>query len=1122
MDTIAEGTSAQEASRPLSFPIVGIGASVGGLEAFTQVLKLLPSTTNMAYVLVQHLDPTHTSLLAHLLTPTTPMRVQEARDGMVVQANQIYVIAPNTDLTLRESTLILTPRTTTINQHLSIDTFFSSLAENARHHPIGVILSGNASDGTRGIQVLKERGGVTLAQAADSAQAPTMPLSAIASGCIDFIGSPEQIAQELIRISHHPSFHQPITEEVTFPTETGPSREQAFLKILRLVRQRTTVDFTAYKSTTLLRRIDRRMVLQQIESDSAYLQYLRDHPAEITALSDDMLIGVTAFFRHPEAYQALIHEVLPHLLATRTASEQLRIWVAGCSTGEEVYSLAISVQEYLTERNLSLPFHIFGTDLNEKAIVQARKGIYTMPALSALSTEQIQRFFQQVNGNYQIHPSLREHCIFAQQNLLADPPFSHVDLLTCQNVLIYLKPEAQQKLIQTFHYALKLNGFLLLGSSETIGAATNLFAPVGDSRHLYRQKNTSTRFPFLWNRQKAVQNKQGDLLMEGHLMREEERPYAFDIQKEMDRLLLERYAPACVVIDTQMEILHFRGRTSQYLEPTAGKASLNLFKMARQSLEFALRTVITTARHSGQPVTQANVHFQDQAVQREITLEVIPLPALSTPRFFMILFHEPTSSLSAAEKPPLDKEATTSKARNGAKDRRIRQLEHELMVTRQQMHAIIEEMEASQEELQSANEEVLSSNEELRSLNEELETSKEEIQATNEELRSLNEELETSRKEIQATNEQLQQFNEHLHQGNEQLQEARMYAENIVNTIREPLLVLDANFCISSANPAFSQFFQLAPADIEQHPFFELDHHQWDIPELRHLLEHILPEQQMFQDVEIDHVFSFIGHKILLLNARRMPGTANREPHILLAFEDVTQRQELERHKDAFLAIASHELKTPVTSLKMYAQLLRRTYTRDGDEKAAHMLATMEEQANRLTHLVYLLLDTTQLQAGTLLLQPTIFDMNALVSTLIEQVQHTAETHPIQMEGRIQASFKGDPDRISQVLTNFLSNAIKYTPAETPILVRLAEEAEAIVLSVRDKGKGIPVEKQASLFERFYRVNDSSQTAIPGLGLGLYISSEIVKQHGGQVWVESQEGEGSTFFARFPRDGAPH
>ena len=579
--------------------------------------------------------------------------------------------------------------------------------------------------------------------------------------------------------------------------------------------------------------------------------------------------------------------------------------------------------------------------------------------------------------------------------------------------------------------------------------------------------------------------------------------------QEADALLLAHYVPASVVIDATMKVQHFRGHTSPYLELT-GKASLNLFKMALEGLTVPLRTALHQARTSGQRVKKEGIELSSHNMMRKVTVEVLPLNNGS----FLILFEE-TTLPPQTENAPLSRKRETVTGTPDAKDRQITSLQQELTVTHENMRSVIAELEASNEELQSANEEIFSSNEELQSLNEELEASKEEVEASNEELHSLNEELETSKGEIQIRNDQLLVVNQELQQSNIRIQATRAYTEDIVKTLREPLLVLDATLHVQSTNPAFCQFFQVESLQIEQHLLFELGNHQWDIPALRTLLEHVLYEQQSLQDFEVDHVFPIVGQKTLLLNARRIPSTESRGSLILLTFEDVTERRELEWHKDAFLSIASHELKTPVTSLNAYARLLRKHYTKAGDEQAADMLETMEGQANTLTHLIGQLLDTTQLQARTPLIQSRVLNVTDLVHSVVEEVQRTAQTHQLSLEGAIHEPFTGDPERISQVLTNLLSNAIKYSPVSKQILVRLRENVGAVILSVQDFGIGIPIDKQAYLFERFYRVNTSPEMAIPGLGLGLYISSEIVKQHGGQMWVESREGVGSTFFARF-------
>jgi len=1099
MDTTTEVASAALPSGNPSFPIVGIGASAGGLEAFTQVLKHLPATTGMAYVFVQHLDPAHASLLSDLLARTTPMNVREAREGMEVEANHVYVIAPNTDLTLEQSTLKLVPQTKTEGQHLSIDTFLSSLAESSQHQAIGIILSGAASDGTRGLQTIKERGGITLAQDAQSARASSMPQSAIAAGCVDFIGSPERIAKELIRISRHPLVQQANTTETEERDDGGAEREQAFRQILRMLRQRMDVDFTAYKPTTLKRRIERRMVLQQIDSKAEYLVYLHDHQAEVEALYQDMLIGVTSFFRDPSTFQTLGREILPRLMATKAAGSPIRVWVPGCSTGEEVYSLAICLLEFLAEDSLTVPpIQLFGTDLNPKAIASARAGIYPPDALGALSPERLDHFFLGINGCYQIRKAIRELCVFAQHNLLKDPPFSRLDLLSCQNVLIYLEPMAQRKVIQTFHYALSPHGVLLLGPSETIGTSTDLFAHAGEhKRQLYVKKATSAWPHVVRDVRRSTRGPAPDPGEKECSMTHEEGNREFDLQKETDRLLAS-FAPASVVVDAEMEILHFRGDTNPYLRPAPGRASLNLFKMARAGLDLDLRTALSKAKKSGQPVKKEGVQVSDQGVLHDITVEVIPLKASATERYFLILFEEAPALSTQPTTPPAPDGLQGSAVRRGIKDRRIREVERELESTRQETRSMIEELETANEELHSANEEGLSSNEELQSLNEELETSKEEIQASNEELLVVNAELQ---------------------QRNVQLQEARDFADAIVETIREPLLVLDADLRVQRANLAFYHCFQVDPAETEHRRIFELGDGQWNIPALRTLLEDLLPTNHAFVNYEVEHTFPRIGFRAMLLNAHRIDSV----PLILLVMEDITLRKQAESEKQRlleqrkeFMAIASHELKTPITSLKGYTQLLHTRFVRAGDERSAAPLAKMDTQLDKLITLINELLDVTKLEAGQLAWHNEQFDLNTLVRDLVEEVGYTTELHQIRIEGAIPTPVFGDREHIGQVLINLLSNAIKYSPQADAILVSVATDGDTVTVGVQDFGIGIALEKHEHLFERFFRVSDPESKTFPGLGLGLFISAQIVKRQGGRMWVESCEGVGSTFFFTIP------
>ena len=1088
-----------------SFPVVGIGASAGGLEAFRDVLHFLPDDTGMAYVLVQHLDPTHVSLLPELLARGTSMTVHQVQEGMEVRANHIYVIAPNTDITLTDNTLTVLPRTQISGHHLSIDMFLRSLAQSRTARAIGVILSGTAADGTLGLQAIKEAGGMTFAQDPHTAQFDGMPHSAIAAGGVDFIGTPQAIARELARISHHPYVRQlsvPDTEEDVAPREQdAPQSEPDFRQILRLLRRNTNTDFTAYKPTTLKRRIERRMALMQFDSLARYLAYLRDHPTELDALYQDLLIGVTSFFRDHTTFETLGREILPRLLEAKAPDSPFRVWVPGCSTGEEVYSLAICVLEFLAEHALPAPpLQFFGTDLNPKAINVARTGTYAASAVSVLSPTRLAHFFHPVDGHYQIDKAVRDCCVFAQHNLLTDPPFSRLDLLSCQNVLIYLGPVAQRKVLQTFHYALSPHGVLLLGPSETIGTASDFLAPIGEhTRQLYGKKASSAWPLMVGDAHRSTTDPLPDSDEEGNRMAREEGKQAFDLQKETDRLLTS-FAPASVVIDEQMDILHFRGDTDPYLGPAPGRASFNLFKMARAGLDLELRTTISQARKSGQPTKKERVQVRTHGARRDITLHVIPLNASATEHYFLILFEE----ASVLPTTPMEGDVQQEKAAGQeANDRRVQDLEREVEATRQGMRSIIEEVEAANEELHAANEEILSSNEELQSLNEELETSKEEIQASNEELLVMNAELQ---------------------QRNVQLEEARHFADAIVETIREPLLVLDADLRVQRANHAFYRHFRTERAETESRPIFTLGSGQWNIPSVRTLLEDLLPTNRAIIDYQVEHTFPGIGERVMLLNAQRIDNT----PRILLAMEDITDRSQVEKDKQQmleqrteFMSIASHELKTPITSLKAYTQLLLASFTKAGDERSATFLAKMNTQLGKLVALINALLDVTKIEAGQLAWEREPFDLNALVREIVEAVGYTTEQHQMRIEGARVPSVSGDRERIGQVLTNLLTNAVKYSPQADTVLVNLATDTNNATVSVQDFGIGIASEKYEHVFERFFRVSDPESKTFPGLGLGLFISAQIIKRHGGRMWVESRVGTGSTFFFTVPLQPQP-
>ncbi len=809
--------SQPSAARGGAFPVVGVGASAGGLEAFTRLLKHLPPDTGMGFVLVQHLDPTHESKLTELLDRAARMPVVEPRNGIRVAPDHVYIIPPNRGLLMDDGRLKLTPRGR--GRVLPVDTFLKSLAEERGRQAIGVILSDTATDGAEGLEAIKAAGGITFAQDEKSAKYNGMPETAIATGCVDFVLPPELVARELAEISRHPY--------VKPAAATGGAAEagDGLQRILRLLMSATGVDFSHYKPGTLQRRIQRRMALHRIHKLDRYAEFLKTHAGEAEKLYEDLLIAVTGFFRDPAAFQALRKKVFPCLLKHRGRGEEIRIWVPGCSSGEEAYSVAITLLECLGGRVNHVPFQIFATDISDRALEKARTGVYPLSIAGAVGREGLRRYFTEIRGGYQINKDIRERCVFAKQNLAKDPPFSNLDLISCRNVLIYLGPVLQQRVVSVFHYALKPHGLLLLGASESITGFQNLFSVVDKTQKIFAKK-PSARRPLLDFRPTEFP----DETPEPARTTDKAGWQVPEIQKEADRLLATRFAPASVVINEECEILQFRGRTGAYLEPASGTASLNLLKMAREGLLMGLRPALAKVRKKGVSVRQEGLRVNVNGTTRAVNIEIAPLKLAGTrERHWLVLFEEPAATVAPVAPAPPAKPLTKSES-----DRQIAQLEQELSATKEYMQSVVEDFEANNEELKAANEEVQSSNEELQSTNEELETAKEELQSANEELTTVNEELQTR-------NVELGELNEAVNRSLSETQAARDYAEAIIATARQPLVVLDGTLRVRTVNAAFLRAFQVTRKRTVGQHIYDLGNRQWDIPELRRLLEKILP-----------------------------------------------------------------------------------------------------------------------------------------------------------------------------------------------------------------------------------------------------------------------------------------
>jgi len=771
--------------RPELFPIVGIGASAGGLEAISALLRSLPQKTGMAFVLVQHLDPAHCSDLRDILARIARIPVELVTETVAVQPDHIYVIPPNSGMEIKNGVLRLTERALTRGQHMPIDRFLRTLAQDRGNRAISVILSGTASDGTEGSRAIKAAGGITFAQDEESAKYSSMPHSAITAGCVDFVLPPAAISKELTRVAQHPYLAQAPVEKPGLDIATGGQMEA----LLLLLRAAIGVDFTHYKQTTLRRRIERRMALRKLEKLKDYVRYVRNTPAEIEELYKDILIHVTGFFRDPEAYEGLRKNVLPVLFPNKQKAGTVRVWVPGCSTGEEAYSLAMTMLEYLwlettktAKSDLgATPFQIFATDLSEGSLDRARGGLYSEALVAGVSPERLRRFFTKIDGGYQIVKPVREMCIFAKQNVVKDPPFSNLDLISCRNLLIYLDSVLQKRVVPILHYALKPSGFLMLGEAESLGAYSEFFTPLDKKNRIFQKKNSPARMQTYFSSPDFNLHPSTDAKIAA-------QPAPM-LEQEVERLLLQRFAPASIVVNEQRDIVHFRGKTGPYLEPATGQPTFNLAKMAREGLLVDLRAALTEARKKNATVRRSGVRVRANSHTHQVNFEVSPLRRQpSGEHFYLIVFRKADPAQSRDYKQSMK----TPPAKTGGSQENAR-LKHELAQTREQFQTLIEEHETVSEEFKAANEEVLSANEELQSTNEELETAKEELQSSNEELTTLNEELQFRNSEVTAVNADLL---------------------NVLSNITLPMVIVGQDLRIRRYTTPAQKLLNLLPSDV--------------------------------------------------------------------------------------------------------------------------------------------------------------------------------------------------------------------------------------------------------------------------------------------------------------------
>ena len=987
---------------------------------------------------------------------------------------------------------------------MPIDHFLLSLAKDQKSRAIGVILSGTSMDGIQGLRAIKDEGGITIAQDEQSAKYYDLPRSAVAAGCVDLVLRPEDIAQELVKLSRHPYVLYLETEgaENLLP-------QSDLEKIFGLLRKATKVDFADYKHATIKRRILRRMLILKKEKMEDYLKYLQTNPGELSSLFQDILISVTGFFREPETFEALKHEIFPSILKNRSADDAIRVWVPGCSTGEEVYSLAICLVEYLDRSRVHPSIQIFATDVNEAVLEKARQGVYA--ASASISAERLQRFFVPTNGSIQVSKPIRRMCVFAKQDVTADPPFSKLDLIVCRNLLIYLGLALQRKLLPIFHYSLKPTGFLVLGDFETVGEFDNIFKLANKRLKIYSKKPVDTRTPLDFSsRYIAARDEQVD--EPGASRQAESRAPEQEIFKEADRILLTRYSPASAIVNGDLEIVQFRGRTGAFLEPAPGKASLNILKMARQGLMTDLRLALDKAKKSGETVRRDAIEIRSDGKYLDVNLEVVPLKTHTGYPCFLVAFEEALPNPAPSVSRGRVRGEKSGKERR-TEDLKIVRLQQELSATKDYLQSIIEDKEAANEELKAANEEIQSSNEELQSTNEELETAKEELQSTNEELTTVNEELQNR---------------------NLELTQAHNDMTNLNAGANVPILMMGSDLQLRSWGPLSEKLFNLKASDLGRSIFdINLD---LQTPDLKGTIEEVVA-----QDVDKELEVRGPHGRWFLVRIRPYRTADNKIEGAVLAFVDIDRIKQVEEELRArsehledlveertmmlsnttrmaaigeTAGMVGHDLRNPLQTIINTIHLARESMKMDEVSpterhlRLERALDTIREQADFMNKIV------SDLQDYARQTKPTFveYDMQTLINETLSSISISKAVEVSSTVEPDLPKLNVDPSLLRRAFTNIVTNALQAMPDGGKLRIKAWRSEKLATVSFQDTGKGISEDVKAKMFSPLFTTKEK------GVGLGLAVTRRLVESHRGEIKVTSKLGEGTTFTVEIPLD----
>jgi two-component system CheB/CheR fusion protein len=1061
------------ARRPGDFPIVAVGASAGGLDACKKFLAALPADSGMAFILVQHLDPTHQSMMVELLAAHSPVKVQQATDGAPVQPNCVYTIPPGVYLSMDHDELRISTPSERHGARLPFDFLLRSLADGVGERAVCVVLSGMGADGSLGAKAVKEKDGLVIAQDPDEADFDGMPRSAIKTGMVDLVLPAAEIPAAIIR------YDRQATQIGKRGGSSPPGDKPDWLhEIVELLHAKTGHDFRRYKPGTLQRRIERRMAMVPIETRGMdrYLAILRSDSNELEFLAKDLLIHVTSFFRDPKVFDVLASKIIPDLIQRHSSDQPLRIWIAGCSTGEETYSLVMLFQEQIEAAGRRIRLQVFASDIDAGAVATAREGFYPDSIAAEVSPKRLARFFTKDDHGYRVSPDMRAAVVFTEQDLLADPPFSRLDMVSCRNLLIYLQPEAQAKVISLFHFALREEGILLLGGSETTGEGDARFEVVSKSARIYR--HTAPGRPG----EGGFSLRTGDGVRAPVRMAGDRPPSRQAALAELcRRAVLENYAPAAVLINSKYECLYSLGPTDRYLQVAPGYPTNDLLAMVRERTRIKLRSAVQRASQENERVVVSGRGSGGNGPADSFSIAVQPVRREGE-ELLLVCFLEKPQQEQVPERPT---------ARGDLP--RVRALERELEATTRELEDAIRSLEISGEEQRAANEEMLSVNEEYQSTNEELLTSKEELQSLNEELTALNSQLQEALEQQRTTSNDLQNV---------------LYSTNIAT------LFLDTHLKIRFFTPATKSLFNIISSDIGR-PLSDLSSQAFDrsvIANAELVLQNLVPVEQ-----EVEVLDGWYSRRILPY--RTYDGGVEG---VVITFTDVTERRRAGRALEAakqeaelaniaksrFLAAASHDLRQPLQSLSLLQGILSKIVV---DEKGQKLVTLMGQTLGAMTGMLNTLLDINQIDAGIVQADVSNFTINELLGRLKDEFTYHAAAKGLSLTVvPCSLSIHSDRQLLEQMLRNIISNAVKYTP-KGRVLLGCRRYGKTLSIEVWDTGLGIPEDKLEAVFDEYYQEDNAAREKSRGLGLGLSIVRRLGILLDHRLRVRSRLGKGSVF-----------